>query len=100
MVKFDYEGVVVDNKLKYLQDNYVVVNKKYLPYINVPYVVFTDFLGERYAVRRGVKGKRFSDDEVKEIVRLHNEEGVSYRELSRLYHCSTSTLYKILKADY
>lgn len=53
---------------------------------------------ERYVEKGGKLGrkKRFSPEEIDQILYLHNEKGMSYNQLRERFNCSRSTIYRVI----
>ncbi|EOU1669845.1 MAG: hypothetical protein E6038_00025 [Clostridium perfringens] len=102
MKKWQIYDEEIENKIDEIDKRAVIVNREYIKKLDemgIPYQVFSEGMKKCYFVRRGVKKKRFSEEQCN-IIKSQKESGMSYKELSYKYNCSTRTLYQILKNKY
>ncbi|EIA15597.1 hypothetical protein [Clostridium perfringens] len=102
MKKWQIFNEEVENKISEIDERVVIVSKEHLEKLkeyDIPFYTFSEKIKKCYFVNRGVKKKRFSKEQCN-IIKNQKESGMSYKELSYKYECSTRTIYQIIKGKY
>lgn len=102
MKKWKIYDEEVENKISEIDKMAVIVSREYIEKLEefkIPYDFFSEEVKKCYFVRRGVKKKRFSKEQCK-IIKEEKANGLTYKELSFRYNCSTRTIYQILRDEY
>ncbi|PBH23849.1 hypothetical protein BGV21_19615 [Clostridioides difficile] len=101
LVNSDGSEELIDNKINVITDNNILVDKNYLDLLiknNIPYSSFSTDFDNCFIVRQGVKKKRFSPDEVKQIEK--DLETMTITEVSSKYNCGFATIHRIKHGNY
>lgn len=101
LINSDGSEELIDNKIKSITDNKVLVDKSYLDLLienNISYSSFSPSCDNCFIVHQGVKKKRFSPDEVKQIEK--DLETMSIRQVSIKYKCGFATIHRIKNNGY
>lgn len=92
----------ITNSMKEISDRFVLVRKDNIDLLNehnITYNIFSEELNECFFVKRGVKKKKFNEEQCRQIIE-DRKVGLSYRALSIKYNSSTRTIQDIIKGDY
>ncbi|WP_283699259.1 hypothetical protein [Clostridium perfringens] len=84
MKKWKIYNDEIENKISEIDKRAVIVSREYIEKLEkfkIPYDFFSESVKECYFVRRGVKKKRFSEEQCN-IIKSQKESGMSYKELS------------------
>ena len=103
-MKWKIFGRSINNNFNDLNNEIIVVNKKYVDLLNkhnIPYNNFSEEVKKCFFIRngKGNKPKKFNENLTK-IINEEHKKGLSYRILARKYDCSTRTIYQILNNKY
>lgn len=97
------DGKVIDtieNQTKELNKHIVIVDIAYIEKLNEANIPYTQFDDDFYLVKRGKKKKRFNEEQVQQIKKDLEENGLSIRKAATKYKCSTRTIQDIIKNIY
>lgn len=101
LVNSDGSEELIGNKINTIADNKILVDRNYLDLLiknNIPYSSFSTDFDNCFIVRQGVKTKKFSPDEVKQIKK--DLETMSIRQVSIKYKCGSATIHLIKHNKY
>jgi DNA invertase Pin-like site-specific DNA recombinase len=96
------EGVKIaeiENKLSELNKYVVVVETKYLDKLKEANIPIKVFPSDYFIVKQGRKNKKFNEEQQAKI-REDLTQGLSIRECSTKYKCSTRTIQNIKQNKY
>ncbi|PBG20503.1 hypothetical protein BGU81_22725 [Clostridioides difficile] len=101
LINSDGSEELIDNKIKTITDNKILVDRHYLDLLiknNIPYSSFSTKFDNCFIVNQGVKKKRFSTDEVKQIEK--DLKTMSITDVSSKYNCGFATIHRIKHGNY